>query len=171
MKNKIHRLFKNDFFRKKVLPNLVVFVIMASVMLVLKLIFHPCVVSGYSMSPTLRARNIIKTDTHFSASDIKNGDIILFWAENRDKYIKRVIGIPGDTVSIKDGVYYINGIREYYGYFDLMENAGILAESSITLGDNEYFCSGDNRNGSYDSRDFGVVKYEKIIGIYTGILF
>ena len=97
-------------------------------------------------------------------------DIIVFRTGNEtgaSVHIKRVIGLPGETVQITDGAVYINGEKldeSAYG-FDAILNGG-LAEEQIVLDDDEYFVLGDNRNGSGDSRytDIGNVGLENIIG-------
>ena len=98
----------------------------------------------------------------------KRGDIIIFNypVDESEIYIKRVIGLPGETVQIIDGYVYINGekLDENYGA-EVMNDAGRAAEP-ITLGDDEYFVLGDNRNRSDDSRYENVenLKREKIVG-------
>ena len=81
-------------------------------------------------------------------------------------YIKRIIGLPGETVQIADGTIYINGevLEESYGR-EVMQDPGIAAEP-ITLGEDEYFVLGDNRNQSSDSRDpsVGLIHRDEIIG-------
>ena len=83
-------------------------------------------------------------------------------------YIKRIIGMPGETVQIKDGKVYINDKElksDVYGNTDYIDYPGI-AEEPITLGDDEYFCLGDNRPVSQDSRyeEVGPVKRSIIVG-------
>ena len=98
----------------------------------------------------------------------KRGDIIIFNypVDESETYIKRVIGLPGETVQIIDGYVYINGekLDENYGA-EVMNDAGRAAEP-ITLGDDEYFVLGDNRNDSTDSRDpdVGVLKKSDLMG-------
>ena len=93
-------------------------------------------------------------------------DIIVFPNSEGVNYIKRIIGLPGETVQILDGFVYINGqqLDEAYGN-EVIEDAG-LAKDEIQLGASEYFVLGDNRNGSIDSRraEVGNVKREQIKG-------
>lgn len=129
------------------------------------------VVSGSSMYPTLEDRdNLITDKISYRFSDPKRYDIVVFPFEDekgKRNFIKRIIGLPGETVQIKDGYVYINGElleSETYGY-EVMEYAGI-AEEPLTLGDDEYFVLGDNRNNSKDSRfeEVGPITRDKLIG-------
>lgn len=127
-------------------------------------------VIGISMEPTLSNGQEILIDrfSYFFVSPGR-GDVVVFLPngnENSHYYVKRVIGIPGDTISIQDGYVMINGILyEEDGEYDKMEDGGI-AETEITLGEDEYFVLGDNRNNSEDSRssNVGIVMRNYMIG-------
>lgn len=126
------------------------------------------IVSGTSMNPTLQGSDTLLIDKiTYKLSDLKRYDVIVFNYNESALYIKRIIGLPGDRVSIKDGQAYVNGIllADDPLINDTMTYAGI-AEKEITLGEDEYFVLGDNRNNSYDSRyeQVGVVKKKYIIG-------
>lgn len=126
-------------------------------------------VSGDSMKNTLEdGDNLIVDKITYRFRDPQRYDIIVFPFEYKDDtyYIKRIIGMPGETVQVADGRVYIDGeqLKESYGR-ELMEQAGIAAEP-LTLGEGEYFVLGDNRNASSDSRDpsVGIIHRDKIIG-------
>ena len=99
----------------------------------------------------------------------KRGDVIVFKTSASDDaalHIRRVIGLPGETVQIKEGQIYINGnVYEENGAYQEIADGG-LADSAITLESGEYFVLGDNRNNSEDSRyaNIGNIKKEYIIG-------
>lgn len=119
-----------------------------------------------SMLPTLKVGDRLIIDkVSYHISGIKRGDIIVFKAppsSNLDEtLIKRVIGLPGDTVAIKNGLVYINNqpLNEPY---ELEKPRGDY--KTITVPENSFFVMGDNRNNSYDSRFWGVVPEELIIG-------
>ncbi len=126
-------------------------------------------VSGSSMENTLHhGDNLIVDKLTYRFSKPKRYDIIVFPFRYQEKtyYIKRIIGLPGETVQIQDGVILIDGeiLQESYGR-EVMKNAGLAADM-ITLGEDEYFVLGDNRNDSTDSRDpsVGVIHKDEIIG-------
>ena len=127
-------------------------------------------VSGSSMEPTLSdGDNLIVDKISYRIHDPQRFDIIIFPYQYQENtyYIKRIIGLPGETVYINDaGEIYINGklLEEDYG-LDTIQNPG-LASEPITLGEDEYFVMGDNRNNSTDSRfaSVGEIKRQNIIG-------
>lgn len=128
------------------------------------------VVKGESMADTFHDSNIVlleKITQRFS--ELERYDVVVFDTDNPSKphYIKRIIGLPGETVQITaKGEILINGdkITEYYGK-DVIQDPGIAIEP-ITLGEDEYFCMGDNRNNSIDCRapQIGPVNKDIILG-------
>lgn len=126
-------------------------------------------VSGESMENTLDdGDQLIVDKLTYRFHDPERFDIIVFPFRYKENtyYIKRIIGLPGETVQILDGAIYINGamLEESYGR-EVMLDAGTAAEP-ITLGEDEYFVLGDNRNYSSDSRDpsVGVIHRKEIVG-------
>ena len=127
-------------------------------------------VSGSSMETTLHnGDNLIVDKLSYRFRDPKRYDIIVFpyKYEENTYYIKRIIGMPGETIQIKDGYVYIDGERltsDIYGNERIKDPQ--TAENPITLGKDEYFVMGDNRNHSMDSRDpsVGVLKQSDLIG-------
>lgn len=126
-------------------------------------------VEGSSMETTLHdGDNLLVDKLSYRFTDPKRYDIIVFpyRLEDHVYYIKRIIGLPGETVQIKDGVVYINGqeLGEHYGNEPMLE--GGIASEPITLGDDEYFLLGDNRNHSKDSRNelVGPVHRDELVG-------
>ena len=126
-------------------------------------------VDGHSMEPTLSdGDNLIVDKLSYRFRDPERYDIIVFPYQHAENtyYIKRIIGLPGETVQVIDGYMYINGkkLDEHYGA-EVMEDPGIAAEP-IKLGDDEYFVLGDNRNHSSDNRvaSVGVLTRDMLIG-------
>lgn len=127
-------------------------------------------VSGDSMNPTLQdGDNLIVDKISYRFRDPERYDIIVFPFKHEENtfYIKRIIGLPGETIQVVDGYVYIDGElleSDIYGA-EVMRAANIAAEP-ITLGEDEYFVLGDNRNHSSDSRDpsVGVLTREDLLG-------
>ncbi len=127
-------------------------------------------VIGDSMESTLfNGQEILVNRVIYRLSTPKRGDVVVFLPngnQNSHFYVKRVVGLPGETVQIKDGSVYINDIiLEEPEEFDRMIDAGI-AENKLTLAIDEFFVLGDNRNSSEDSRSGNIsgVKKDNIIG-------
>lgn len=94
-------------------------------------------------------------------------DVVVFPSPiaEKEQYIKRIIALPGETIQINDqGVIFIDGevLEEDFGYEPILDPG--IARNPITLGENEYFCMGDNRNVSLDSREIGPINGEDFMG-------
>lgn len=154
------KILKNEYIRQSFITGLIVFALYLGITHA----FHPFIVSGNSMQPTYHSGQIVTTITTYTQSDIKAGSVVIF-KNNGKKLIKRVVGVPGDTLVIIDGALYINGKKDDLE-FAAIDVAGTLSKE-LTLKNNEYFVMGDNReaDNSRDSRTFGAVSYEQIIGI------
>ena len=135
------------------------------------LFFQTVTMQEGSMEPTIQAGQKVCINTMaYKLGTPKRGDLIAFEAggdeEHSSIHVKRIIGLPGDTVQIRDGEIYVNE-ELYETDLDLgtIENPG-LAEGGVTVGSNEYFVLGDNRNNSEDSRftQVGVIHRDDIVG-------
>jgi len=135
------------------------------------LLFQPHKVKGDSMQPNYPDAEYLLTDkVTYRFHEPKRGDVIVFEAptENGDEYIKRIIGLPGEKVSVNEGKVFINGIRLNEAYLSdtLYTSGGMFLENgaTVTVPAGEYFVMGDNRPYSSDSRTWGFVTKAKITG-------
>lgn len=147
---------------KEVIPYIVIVVV---VVLIRTFIITPVRVDGDSMKNTLKNGDILLL---YKLSSINRFDIIVLDEEkDNEKIIKRVIGMPGETIAIKKGKIYINDkvIDDEYAYGETSDY------NKVTLRDNEYFILGDNRLISKDSRYFGPIKENEIKGKIVFRLF
>lgn len=133
-------------------------------------IMTPHEVVGKSMEPTYKNGEFLMANKIvYKFSEPKRGDVIIFKYSDTQDFIKRIIGIPGDKVMIKDGHIYINDQQ--------LDESGYLADSVVTTGESyihegqtitvpegQYFVCGDNRPNSSDSREFGPISKDRIKG-------
>lgn len=148
--------------------------------LIRNFLFAPYVVDGESMNPTLHDRERIFVNmTVKYISEFKRGQIVVLNGEN-EHYVKRIIGLPGDTVQMKNDQLYINGkkVSEPYlaankkqakqeGFDDLTDDFG-----PVKVPDDKYFVMGDNRRNSMDSRNgLGLFTKKQIAGTAKFVFF
>ena len=124
------------------------------------------IVKGPSMEPNFHdGQFLIVSRINYMLGDPQHGDIIVFHFPNdpSEDYIKRVIGVPGDVVEFRGGLLYVNNEVQDEPYINepCTRNCG---DRTWTMGANEFFVMGDNRNRSQDSRAFGVVERKYIVG-------
>jgi len=125
------------------------------------------IVSGSSMEPTLSSNQfLIVSRLHYVIGRPERGDVAVFHfpANPQQDYIKRVIGLPSETVEIRDTNIYINGMILDEPYLGEPCVPIHCFDGFWQLGENEYFVMGDNRNLSEDSRAFGPVKHNLFVG-------
>lgn len=149
-------------------------VIAVTIALVIRtFLFSPIIVDGPSMQPTLENRDqMIVNKFIYRVQEPKRFDIIVFHASAKKDFIKRVIGLPGEHVAVEDGLLYINDklVEEpfldqdnnnfYQSPFRLEELPGSFSK----IPDDHVLVLGDNRNNSTDSRSFGLIEMDEIVG-------
>ncbi|RFU67567.1 signal peptidase I [Bacillus sp. V59.32b] len=132
-------------------------------------------VDGKSMQPTLQDGNkLVVNKIGYQIQDIRLFDIIVFHANDREDYVKRVIGLPGDTIIYEDDSLYVSGVNYQEPYLKPFKPfPGQNLTGDFTLGeltnsqkvpDGKLFVMGDNRFGSMDSRHFGFISIDEIVG-------
>lgn len=142
-----------------------------TIVLVRHFLFKPFYVKGESMAPNYMEKDYLIIN-QFSykvlQQEPERGDVIVFEAPiaQRDFYLKRVLGLPGERVKVEDGKVIVysdshpQGIVVEEGYIGEITPGSL----SVTLGPEQYFVLGDNRNASYDSRRFGPIDRGSIVG-------
>lgn len=126
-------------------------------------LFVPYEVHGASMEPTLQGDELLIVNKLIYRVDQPDyGDIVVFHTDEQRDFIKRVIGLPGDQIAIKDGKVYRNGkpLEEPYIY----EPMNFNMEEEVTVPEGHIYVLGDNRNNSKDSRRIGPVNIDAVVG-------
>ena len=123
-------------------------------------------VQGTSMSPELLdGERILVNKFLYRFGDIERGDVVVFWYPEDPKlsFIKRIVGLPGETVEVRNGKVYVDGILIDEPYV-VVDNADRRSLASQEIRPGHYFVLGDNRRGSNDSRSWGLVPERYIYG-------
>jgi len=153
-------------------------IVLALAVFVLLYLFvaQPNEVKGSSMVPNFVDKEFLLTEKlSYQFGTPKRGDVVIFKAPPSEpcaaeecEYIKRVIGIPGDRVMIKEGQVYLNGelLNQFFLPEGIISDPGQYAEEGVeqTVPEGQYLCFGDNRTHSRDGREFGPIKKDLIVG-------
>ncbi|MGH9558121.1 MAG: signal peptidase I [Bryobacteraceae bacterium] len=135
---------------------------------VILFLYQPVKVEGVSMMPSLIDQErlfINKFSYRFGLSDVSRGDMVVFWfpGDPTKSYIKRVIGVPGDSVEVKDGIVVVNGEPLAESYVPSYYRDRISTARRV-IPPQQYFVLGDHRSSSNDSRTWGLVPRHFIYG-------
>lgn len=146
-------------------------VIALVIVLVVTAVIKPTIVKEHSMDPTLHENNyLLINKLAYKFGEVERGDIIVFESDLESEkgdhklLIKRVIGLPGETITIQGGEVYINGVMQQEDYLNDGTTSGEIIDYVVPEG--EYFVMGDNRLVSIDSRseEVGCVPEDAIMG-------
>lgn len=161
-----------------ILLNLVIYVTLRDT--IKSVLLKPYNITSVSMYPTLQEGDYVLTDPlTYAMQNPQRADVIvmIFPKDGQTVFIKRIIGMPGDTLAIIDKQVYVNGemltenyIRQQHSGKNSAGAAGRNDFGPVVIGAGEYFVMGDNRDSSYDSRHWGPVPRENIIG-RPGIIY
>lgn len=142
-------------------------IVVVVVILVRNFVAQPFLVSGSSMEPTFRNGDYLMIDElTYRFRDPERGEVVVFRRNDGfgNYYIKRIIGLPGERVALRNGEVFIT---DDFGEFKLKENYTNPSGDNfdISLGENSYLVLGDNRGFSFDSRSWGSLEREDVTGL------
>jgi len=139
-------------------------------LLIRAFVFEPFVVKGDSMNDTLvNAEVMFTTKFEYLLGEPQRFDVVICRYPNRDEnFVKRIVGVPGDTVSVRGGFLYVNGEMQAEPYIVHRPN---YAMAAYTVQPGEFFVLGDNRANSNDSHLVGPLKREQIVSHVRAVLF
>ena len=145
----------------------VLFAVLFAVLLMV-FVVQPVKVEGSSMLPRLHdgERIFVNKLIYYGYPKLERGDIVVFWYPDNpaDSYIKRVIGLPGETVEVRDGQVTIDGVPLDEPYLDPQRNRREIYLPPMVVKQHYYFVMGDNRDRSSDSRQWGLVPEKYVYG-------
>ncbi|OGG24583.1 signal peptidase I [Candidatus Gottesmanbacteria bacterium RIFCSPLOWO2_01_FULL_43_11b] len=146
-------------------------VVMAIMVMIYLFVMSPQEIKGASMEPSfINGEYILTNKILYKIKDPKRGEVVIFKSPGNPEidYIKRIIGLPGDTVMLRNDTMYVNDseVEEPYLSPDITIFGGsyLTEDQEIVVPEGEYFVMGDNRPHSADSREFGTVPKEDFIG-------
>jgi signal peptidase I len=127
---------------------------------------QPVKVQGSAMEPALKDGDRLIIDRN--VEPLKRGDIIVFYypAEPTKSYIKRIVGLPGEAIEIREGKVFVNGAALDEPYVSPLNNQVMSSRAEIRLSPNSFYVIGDNRDHSSDSRIWGPLERKFIYGRY-----
>jgi signal peptidase I len=156
---------KTELKKNNNIRDIIITVILAVfIFFAIRFTIQSAIVVGYSMEPSFNdGERLIVGKVAYSFQSPQRGDVIILRPPNNleEDYIKRIIGLPGDTAEVKNGAVYINGVRLNEPY---IKAAPTYTMAPLVVPDGNYFVMGDNRNHSNDSHTGWTVPREDIIG-------
>ena len=145
-------------------------IVIATILVIRFFLFQPFLVSGGSMEPTfINGDYLVVDQLTYRFREPSRGEVVVFKNEEGTYFIKRVIALPGDTINVSDGTVKVTAsgaseatvLSEPY----LGDRVSTNGDTDLVLRDGEYFVMGDNRSYSYDSRSWGALDSEQIVGL------
>ena len=152
---------------------LYILVVILSALVIRAFLFEPIRVEGDSMVPTLidGEHMLVEKISYWTREPVRGEIIICYYPGYTESCVKRVIGLPGDSISIYDGYIYVNDRQlKEMSYW----NGRILGDmETVVVGQRQVFVMGDNRNGSKDSRNpsVGNIPYHKVVGRVVAVIW